>query len=105
MQLLLPIFPLEARLINPIVGVYEKESIVNYILTGIPLHHHHKDDLQNFRWITAKLVVQNICKQTEIAKFFGVSEDSVFRSVKRLREKGESDFFKISCKSVQANKT
>jgi len=98
MQLLLPIFPKETKMVNSILGVFTKDGLIYYLLSGMPIHTHSNDDLESFRWITAKLVVQKLCKQSEIARCFGVSEDSVYKSVKRLREKGESGFFENNYK-------
>ena len=95
MQLLLPIFPKDTKMINSVLGVFEEDDFVYYLLSGMPIHTHFKDDIESFRWITAKLVVQNLCKQVDISRCFGVSEDSVYKSVKKLRIKGESGFFEI----------
>jgi len=43
MQLLLPIFPREATLLNANVGVYELEGIVQYLVNGLPVYSHAKD--------------------------------------------------------------
>lgn len=96
MQLLLPIFPKQTKLITPILGVYENDNFVYYLLSGMPIHSHIHDDLQSFRWITAKLVQQKLCRNVDITRCFGVSEDSVYKSVKRLKEKGESGFFETN---------
>jgi len=96
MQLLLPIFPKGTKLITPVLGVFEKEDFVFYLLSGQPIHQHAKDDIESFRYVAAKLVVQGLCKQTDIVQCFGVSSDSIYKSVKRLREKGEKRFFEQS---------
>lgn len=98
MQLLLPIFPNDTKMITSSIGVFEKDDFVYYLLSGMPIHTHSKGDYESFRWITAKLVVQKLCKQTDISRCFGVSDDSVYKSVKRLREKGESGFFETNQK-------
>ena len=38
MQLLLPIFPNDATLINESVGVYERDGIVQYLVNGLPVY-------------------------------------------------------------------
>ncbi len=53
MQLRLPIFPREARLINDNLGVYEKDGLVQYIVNGAPIYSHAKDDINAFRFITS----------------------------------------------------
>jgi len=37
MQLQLPYFPKDARMISDCVGVYEKDDIVQYIVNGLPV--------------------------------------------------------------------
>ena len=44
-------------------------------------------------YVTAQLVCQGMCKQVEIIRSFGVSKNSVSRSVKKYREKGAEAFF------------
>ncbi len=43
MQLKLPLFPTGTTLISDCLGVYEKESIVQYIVNGLPVYAHPKD--------------------------------------------------------------
>jgi len=93
MQLLLPIFPHDVKLINPCLGVFEKEGIIFYLHNGVPIFSHKSEDLKSFRYITSNLIIQGVCHKIEIQKCFGVSYDSVKRSEKKLREKGERAFF------------
>jgi len=93
MQLQLPIFPSSTVMITPSLGFYLKDDIVTYLLNGLPIDSHHKDSLKNFRYTTAKLVVIGLCRQVDIIKSFGVSEDSVIKSVKLYKEKGGKGFF------------
>jgi len=93
MQLLLPIFPTSTVMITASLGFYLKDDIVTYLLNGLPIDSHPKDSLKSFRYTTAKLVVMGLCRQVDIIKSFGVSEDSVIRSVKLYKEKGVQGFF------------
>lgn len=93
MQLLLPIFPREAKLITPTLGVFSKEGIVTYIHSGVPIYSHSTEDLKSFRYITSKFIIQGLCRGVDISNCFGVSYDSVKRYVKKLRENGDSGFF------------
>ena len=93
MQLLLPIFPRDVKLINPCLGVFEKEAVVFYLHNGVPIFSHKSEDLRSFRYITSNLIIQRVCRKMEIQKCFGVSYDSVKRAEKKLREKGERAFF------------
>jgi len=92
--MLLPIFSQEVKLLSPVLGVFEKDSIVTYLHAGAPIYSHVKDDLKSFRYITSKLILQGLCRVIDISDCFGVSYDSVKRHVRKLRESGDSGFFK-----------
>lgn len=104
MQLLLPIFPRDATLINPSVGVYEREGIVQYLINGLPVYSHSKDDNDAFRFITSNFIHQGICRKVDIERAFGVSEDSVSRAYKKFVTKGESGFFGPDARHGKAHK-
>lgn len=93
MQLLLPLFPKETRLITEYLGVFEKDGFIFYLHCGMPIYQHHKDDLNGFHFITSHLVKQKLCRQTDIVRIFGVSEDSVSRNYKKYKKEGERAFF------------
>lgn len=93
MQLLLPIFPVEVKLITPTLGVFARDGIVNYLHCGVPIYSHAAEDLNSFRYISSNFVVQGLCKKVEISRCFGVSYDSVKRNARRLAEQGERAFF------------
>ena len=88
-----PLFPSDSKMISHVVGVYEKEGIVQYIVNGLPVFSHGKEDLQGFRFITSNLIKQGLCTGTEIERCFLVSADSVSRSLKKLKTEGEQAFF------------
>ena len=104
MQLQLPIFPKEAQLINEHVGVYEDDSIVQYIVNGMPIYSHAKDDLNAFRFITSNFIEQGLCRKVDIERFFNVSEDSVYRYHKKFKEQGEQGFFGDDARKGKAHK-
>lgn len=93
MQMQLPIFPKETKLINACVGVFEREDFVYYLHNGSPVFCHQKNDLQNYRYITANLVVTGLCRCSEVAQALGVSSRNIERYAKALREKGGEHFF------------
>ncbi len=93
MQMQLPLFPANTRLINLTWGVFEKDDFVYYLHNGSPVYCHHKDDLNNYRFITANLVNNKSCFPSELSKVFGVNRKNFQRYGKRLREKGISSFF------------
>ncbi len=93
MQLLLPIFPREVKLITPTLGVFARDGIVNYLHCGVPIYSHAVEDLNSFRYISSNFVLQGLCKKVEMSRCFGVSYDSVKRNARRLAEQGERAFF------------
>jgi len=93
MQLILPFFPQETILINAHVGVYEREGLVQYLINGLPVFSHAKDDRDAFRYITSNFIHQGLCRNVDIERAFGVSEDSVTRALKKFMTKGEAGFF------------
>lgn len=93
MQLQFPIFPTKCKMISSTVGVYENDGIVQYIVNGLPVYAHDKEDLQALRFFTSNLIEQGLCKQTEIAICFSVTANSVMRNLKKFREQGEQAFF------------
>jgi predicted transcriptional regulator len=104
MQLLLPIFPREAKLINDHVGVYEHDGLVQYLVNGLPVYCHTKEDINAFRFITSNFIHQGICRKVDIERSFGVSEDSVSRAYKKFVEKGEAGFFGDDARRGKAHK-
>jgi transposase len=93
MQLLLPIFPADTKLINHSLGVYHRDGIVTYLHSGAPIFSHSSEDLQSFRYITSNLIIQGLCQRKDIANTFHVSTDSVYSNVKKLQTQGEESFF------------
>ena len=104
MQLNFPFYPKEAQLVNNQLGVYEHDDIVQYIVNGLPVYSHSKEDLNAFRFITSNFIHQGLCKQVDIQKFFGVSEDSTYRYLKIFKEEGESGFFGDDARKGKAHK-
>ena len=94
MQLLLPMFPKEAKLISESLGVYEHEGLIQYIVNGLPVYCHSKEDRNAFRFITSNFIHQGLCRKVDVERAFGVSEDTVGRSYKKFVTKGEAGFFR-----------
>ena len=93
MQLLLPIFSPEVKLINPILGIFAKDGIVNYLHSGVPIYSHSETDLKQFRFITSKFILEGLCTRREISNCFGVAYESVKRYASRLSTEGHHFFF------------
>lgn len=104
MQLLLPIFPKEARLISKNLGVYEHDGLVQYIVNGLPVYCHSKEDHHAFRFITSNFIHQGLCRKVDVEKAFGVSEDTVGRAYKKFVEKREPGFFGDDARKGTAHK-
>lgn len=94
MQLALPLFTVETTLINSNVGFFLKDGIVFYLLNGLPIYSHPEKDLQAFRFYTSTLIVNGLCKPTQIRAAFHVSIDSINRARKTLEKEGYAGFFK-----------
>jgi len=92
-QALLPMIPAGATRINQLVSVVRKDGKWTYFCGVKPVFSHAETDRQSFRLITAQLVSQGTCKQVEIISTFGVSKNSVRRSVIKFCEGGTSAFF------------
>lgn len=104
MQLLLPIFPVQTTHITPSVGVYERDGIIQYLVNGLPIYSHAKEDNDAFRFITSNFIHQGLCRKVDIERAFGVSEDSVSRAYKKFLAKGEAGFFGPDARHGKAHK-
>jgi transposase len=93
MQLQLPIFSRETKLISACVGYYTKDGIVQYIVNGLPVFAHGEEDLNSFRYIVSNFIDQGLCKRVEVQRAFHVSDDSIYRYCKLYKEKGADGFF------------
>jgi len=75
------------------MGVYEQDGLVQYLINGLPVYSHAKDNNDAFRYITSNFIHQGLCRKVDIERAFGVSEDSVSRALKKFETKGEAGFF------------
>lgn len=93
MQMQLPIFPRQTRLLSPSWGVFQQEDSVYYLHNGSPVYTHHKDDLNTYRYVTATLIVNKSCRASDLSRVFGVSVRNFQRYAARLRKDGTDAFF------------
>ncbi len=92
-QALLPLIPDGATPINDRISVARQDGQWIYFCGIAPVFQHAEDDHRSFRMFTAQLCCQDACKQAEIIRTFGVSKNSVLRSVKKYQEEGNAGFF------------
>ena len=93
LQILLPLFPAEATLINSMIAVQRRAETVYYFNGSMPMFMHNESDIDSFRYITSQLLANGSCKQKDIVNCFGVSPVSVKRWVKRYKKSKElADF-------------
>jgi predicted nucleic acid-binding Zn-ribbon protein len=92
-QMWLPIIPSGSSKINDVLSVVKKKDSWFYFCGLYPVFFHAERDRRSFRMFTAQLVCQGICKQAEIVRAFGVSKNSVSRSVQKYRISGADAFF------------
>lgn len=57
LQVLLPLFPVEATLINSLLAVQNKGGIVYYFNGSMPIFTHNESDIDSFRYITSQLII------------------------------------------------
>jgi transposase len=103
-QLLLPLFTVDTQMLTPVLGVREQDDFVYYILSGLPIFCHPKEDMLRFRYTTSHLIVQGLCQSCDVERVFHVSSDSVRRWKKVYRKEGEAGFFKPESRHVHLYK-
>jgi hypothetical protein len=92
-QALLPMIPEGASRINDLVSVVQENGCWTFFCGVQPVFRHPADDRRSFRMFTAQLVCQGACQQVDIVRAFGVSANSVKRSVKKYRAEDIAGFY------------
>ena len=93
-QALLPLIPDGATQVNDRISVVQQQGQWTYFCGIHPVFEHGEEDRASFRMFSAQLVCQGSCRQSEIIQTFGVSKNSVKRSVKKYRDEGIESFFR-----------
>lgn len=93
-QALLPLIPAGATLLNDRISVVKDGAQWTYFCGIHPVFVHPEEDRASFRMFTAQLVCQGVCKQADIIRTFGVSANSVRRSVAKYNAEGAAGFFR-----------
>ena len=92
-QALLPLIPDGATSLNERISVVRGDGEWTYFCGLAPIFSHAEEDRRSFRMLTAQLVCQGVCRPSDIVCTFGVSANSVKRSVKKYREEGIEAFY------------
>ena len=93
-QALLPMIPDGASQINGLISVIFQDKQWTYFCGVQPVFTHPENDHKSFRMFTAQLCCQGVCTQAQIIRTFGVSKNSVLRSVAKYRREEISGFYR-----------
>ena len=93
-QALLPLIPEGATRINDRISVVRENDEWTYFCGIDPVFCHPEKDRRSFQMFTAQLVCQGICRQIDIIRTFGVSTNSVQRSVQKYSQEGIAAFYR-----------
>ena len=67
------------------ISVVREDDRWTYFCGAQPVFHHAGSDSRSFRMFTAQLICQGACRQLDVVRVFGVSKNSVIRSVAKYR--------------------
>jgi hypothetical protein len=94
MQLNLPIFPSECRPVNTRLSVLLSDGFVYYFVNGNPIRTHPENSTTDFKFHIAEMILLNICKKSEVCRFFNVSKNMILTACKTLEKDGIAGFYK-----------
>ena len=92
-QLQLPLLPSGSIDINGFINVRKNNGYWYYFAGISPVFSHDENDLASFRMFTSQLIASGQCRNVDIERTFGVSSNSVKRSLKKYKEEGIKSFF------------
>jgi len=92
-QALLPLIADGATRISDKISVVRENGQWTYFCGVQPVFQHAENDRRSFRMFTAQLICQGVCRQIDIVRAFGVSKNSVTRSVDKYRAGGVEAFY------------
>lgn len=93
-QVLLPVIPDGATSVNDCLSIVREDGQWTYFYGLHPVFAHAERDRRSFRMFTTQLVMRGMCQQVDIVRTFGVSKNSVKRSVKKYRGEGIEAFYR-----------
>jgi hypothetical protein len=92
-QALLPLIADGATQIGGAFSVARENGQWIYFCGTQPVFQHPEGERRSFRMFTAQLVCHGACRQVDIVRTFGVSKNSVIRSVAKYRAGGANAFY------------
>jgi transposase len=92
-QALLPLIADGATRISDWISVTRENGQWVYFCGVQPVFQHTESDVASFRMFTAQLICQGACRLVDIVRAFGVSKNSVIRSVNKYRAGGTEAFY------------
>ena len=92
-QALLPLIADGATRISDVISVVRENGQWTYFCGVQPVFRHAEDDRPSFRMFTAQLICQGVCRQVDVVRAFGVSKNSVVRSVDKYRAGDVESFY------------
>jgi transposase len=90
----LPLIADGATRISDLISVARENDQWIYFCGAQPVFQHAENDRRSFQMFTAQLICQVACRQVDILRVFGVSKNSVIRSVSKYRDGGVIAFYK-----------
>jgi transposase len=90
----LPLVPDGGTPVNDLVSVVRENGQWTYFLGVGPIVAHDEHDHRSIRMFTAQLIDQGTCRLADIVRVFGVSINSVKRSLKKYRTEGIESFYR-----------
>jgi hypothetical protein len=92
-QALLPLIADGATPISDSISVVRENGVWIYFCGVQPVFQHTANDHRAFRMFTAQLICQGACRLVDIVRAFGISKNSVIRSVNSYRDGGVGAFY------------
>ncbi len=89
----MPLIADGATRISDLISVVHENGQWTYLCGAHPVFQHAENDRRAFRMFTAQLICQGVCRQVDIVRTFGVSKNSVIRSVNAYRTGGIGAFY------------
>jgi transposase len=93
-QALLPMIPPGATPISDLISVVRQDEQWTYFCGVQPIFEHSGNDRPSFRMFAAQLCCQGTCTQAQIMRAFGVSKNSLLRSIAKYRQEGIDGFYR-----------